>query len=164
MLRPRIFTHEQKTINYGIDWYRHSGDVLLHADSGNSTGGSGFVLIRRIAGLYSVARVRYFCRYHYLRSCNESQRNGCDMTSTTIELQSTLTCSKCGHKKIETMPTEACWYYYDCEGCGELLKPMNGHCCVFCSYGTVACPPIQESSITGNPSKYPPAKPGALIV
>jgi len=31
----------------------------------------------------------------------------------------------------------------------ELLKPMKGHCCVFCSYGTVACPPIQESSITG---------------
>jgi len=72
MLRPRIFTHEQKTINYGIDWYRHSGDVLLHADSGNPTGGSGFVRDRRIAGLCSVTCVGYFCRYHYLRSYNEN--------------------------------------------------------------------------------------------
>ena len=25
------------------------------------------------------------------------------------------------------------------------LKPKKGDCCVFCSYGTVKCPPIQES-------------------
>ena len=27
---------------------------------------------------------------------------------------------------------------------GARLKPAPGHCCVFCSYGTVACPPVQE--------------------
>ena len=27
----------------------------------------------------------------------------------------------------------------------ELLKPQPGHCCVFCSYGSVQCSPIQES-------------------
>ncbi|WP_368736408.1 GDCCVxC domain-containing (seleno)protein [Proteus terrae] len=25
-----------------------------------------------------------------------------------------------------------------------LLTPLEGDCCVFCSYGTVPCPPIQE--------------------
>jgi hypothetical protein len=28
--------------------------------------------------------------------------------------------------------------------CSTLLKPKAGDCCVFCSYGSVACPPIQE--------------------
>jgi len=44
------------------------------------------------------------------------------------------------------MPLNACQYFYDCKGCGELLKAKPGDCCVFCSYGTVQCPPMQ----TGN--------------
>jgi hypothetical protein len=59
-------------------------------------------------------------------------------------LESTLTCPLCGHIKTETMPTDACQWFYECEGCHELLKPKPGDCCVFCSYGTVPCPPIQE--------------------
>jgi hypothetical protein len=35
-------------------------------------------------------------------------------------------------------------FFYDCKGCGERLKPLPGSCCVFCSYGSVPCPPIQE--------------------
>ena len=34
---------------------------------------------------------------------------------------------------------------YDCKGCGQRLKPKPGDCCVFCSYGSVPCPPIQEN-------------------
>ncbi|MCZ6863810.1 MAG: GDCCVxC domain-containing (seleno)protein, partial [Alphaproteobacteria bacterium] len=30
---------------------------------------------------------------------------------------------------------DACIYFYDCKGCGALLKPNAGDCCVFCSYG-----------------------------
>ena len=41
------------------------------------------------------------------------------------------------------MPTDACQYFYDCKGCGALLKPLPGDCCVFCSYGSVRCPPVQ---------------------
>ncbi|MDH4030694.1 MAG: hypothetical protein OEU49_07590 [Chromatiales bacterium] len=59
--------------------------------------------------------------------------------------QSTLTCPECGFAKSVTMPTDSCQYYYDCESCGVLLKPLAGDCCVFCSYGTVPCPPIQAS-------------------
>ena len=60
-----------------------------------------------------------------------------------IELRSTITCPDCGHRSEETMPTDACTYYYECLGCKTLLKPLDGHCCVFCSYGSVPCPSIQ---------------------
>jgi hypothetical protein len=62
----------------------------------------------------------------------------------TVVLTSTLECPHCGHRAVETMPTDACQYFYDCRGCGAVLRPKPGDCCVFCSYGTVACPPIQQ--------------------
>lgn len=61
-----------------------------------------------------------------------------------IILESQITCPKCGHQKMETMPTNACQFFYECESCKTVLKPNEGDCCVYCSYGTVACPPIQE--------------------
>lgn len=61
----------------------------------------------------------------------------------TVTLQSTITCPNCGFKKEETMPTDACTYFYKCTKCETLLKPKQGDCCVFCSYGTEPCPPIQ---------------------
>lgn len=58
-------------------------------------------------------------------------------------IDSTITCPVCGFAKSETMPTDACQVRYQCSQCGELLKPKPGDCCVFCSYGSVLCPPIQ---------------------
>ncbi|MEH6618188.1 GDCCVxC domain-containing (seleno)protein [Maribacter arcticus] len=63
-----------------------------------------------------------------------------------IQLESTITCPKCGHKAKEKMPTTACQFFYECENCKIVLKPKEGNCCVYCSYGTVKCPPIQEGS------------------
>jgi hypothetical protein len=63
-----------------------------------------------------------------------------------IILESEITCPNCGHQKVEIMPTDACQYFYDCESCKTILKPLQGDCCVFCSYGTVDCPPIQSGS------------------
>ncbi|MFY9894233.1 MAG: GDCCVxC domain-containing (seleno)protein [Xanthobacteraceae bacterium] len=60
--------------------------------------------------------------------------------------QSILTCPKCGHQATETMPADTCRYFYDCKGCGAQLKPLPGDCCVFCSYGSVPCPPVQASA------------------
>lgn len=68
------------------------------------------------------------------------------MSDPAIILQSMLTCPECGTRKVETMPTDACWFFYDCTGCQKLLRPLAGDCCVFCSYGTVKCPPIQQGS------------------
>jgi hypothetical protein len=58
-------------------------------------------------------------------------------------LRSEITCPHCGHRKVEDMRTDACQFFYECEGCGALLRPKAGDCCVFCSYGSVPCPPIQ---------------------
>lgn len=69
-----------------------------------------------------------------------------------IQLNSTITCPKCGYKKEEEMPTNACQYFYECTNCKTLLKPINNDCCVYCSYGTIPCPPIQENKSCGNSS------------
>lgn len=61
-----------------------------------------------------------------------------------IILESIITCPKCGAKKKENMPTNACQYFYECTSCHAVLKPLAGDCCVFCSFGTVKCPPIQK--------------------
>jgi hypothetical protein len=64
------------------------------------------------------------------------------MVRTPI-LESVLTCPHCGHAKRETMPTDACLFFYRCERCQSMLHPKAGDCCVFCSYGSVKCPPMQ---------------------
>lgn len=61
-----------------------------------------------------------------------------------IELISELTCPVCSNTTSEKMPTDSCLYYYKCKKCTTLMKPKVGDCCVFCSYGTVRCPPIQQ--------------------
>ena len=60
-----------------------------------------------------------------------------------VNLRSVITCPECGLSREETMPTDACQWYYECTNCGALLKPLKGDCCVFCSYGSVPCPPVQ---------------------
>jgi hypothetical protein len=57
--------------------------------------------------------------------------------------ESVVTCPACGGTSRETMPTDACLFFYDCPRCGVRLKPKPGDCCVFCSYGSVPCPPVQ---------------------
>ncbi len=57
-----------------------------------------------------------------------------------------LTCPSCGLVKVETMPTNACQRFYCCEGCGEMLQPLPGDCCVFCSYADSVCPPKQVAA------------------
>jgi hypothetical protein len=68
-----------------------------------------------------------------------------------LVLVCTLTCPACGAAATETMPTNACWFFYDCAACGARLKPKPGHCCVFCSYGTVPCPPVQAATDRPHP-------------
>lgn len=60
-----------------------------------------------------------------------------------MQLESTITSPHCRHKALEVMPSNACQVFYDCKDCGERLKPKREDCCVFCSYGSLPCPPIQ---------------------
>ena len=62
---------------------------------------------------------------------------------SAVILESTLTCPHCGYRETLAMPQDACQWFHECAGCKTLLKPKPGDCCVFCSYGTVPCPPIQ---------------------
>nr|WP_309504158.1 GDCCVxC domain-containing (seleno)protein [uncultured Roseovarius sp.] len=61
-----------------------------------------------------------------------------------VVLETKLTCPSCKHVETETMPIDACQWFYQCKSCQTVLKPLEGDCCVYCSYATVPCPPIQE--------------------
>ncbi|MDQ3022382.1 MAG: hypothetical protein M3R36_17715 [Bacteroidota bacterium] len=63
-----------------------------------------------------------------------------EIISTSI-----ITCPVCKYMKDEIMSLNSCQWFYECENCKSLLKPMPGDCCVFCSYGSVKCPPIQQN-------------------
>src|SRR5260370_38485193 len=65
-----------------------------------------------------------------------------------VLLESVLVCPVCGFAKRETMPTDACRFFYECTRCQALLRPKPGDCCVFCSYGSVKCPPMQDENRT----------------
>jgi hypothetical protein len=68
------------------------------------------------------------------------------MSPVAVAFDSVLTCPECGVSKTETMPTDACQFFYECGNCKVVLRPKPGDCCVFCSYGSVKCPPIQSQS------------------
>jgi len=65
---------------------------------------------------------------------------------------STITCPACGAQATETMPTDACQVRSVCAQCGAHLRPKPGDCCVFCSYGSVPCLPLQEEHAAGGES------------
>ena len=68
-----------------------------------------------------------------------------DIIGIAVEatLRSVITCPACGATAEEEMPTDACLYFYECRQCHQLLRPRSGDCCVFCSFGSVKCPPVQ---------------------
>ncbi len=68
---------------------------------------------------------------------------------TLIEV-STITCPSCGYQSVERMPPDACRIVHACKGCGIELKPLPGDCCVFCSYGSAPCPPVQRERLGVN--------------
>jgi len=74
-----------------------------------------------------------------------------------MQLISTITCPKCGASKAESMPENACVWFYRCTSCGAMLRPKTGDCCVFCSYGDTPCPPMggcSPSSVDSSPIQH----------
>ena len=63
---------------------------------------------------------------------------------STPMLESALTCPGCAATSAESMPTDACLFFWNCPACGQRVRPKAGDCCVFCSYGSVPCPPKQR--------------------
>jgi hypothetical protein len=73
------------------------------------------------------------------------QDAACGHGESAVILESVITCPYCATAKSETMPTDACRFFYQCTGCGVRLRPKAGDCCVFCSFGSVPCPPMQAA-------------------
>lgn len=59
---------------------------------------------------------------------------------------SVIKCPFCGFEKEEIMPVDACQFFYECTNCEKIIRPKEGDCCVFCSYGTVKCPSKQKAN------------------
>lgn len=76
-----------------------------------------------------------------------------------MQTRSVLTCPECGHAVALEMPTDACQFFYECEACQALLRPLPGDCCVFCSYGSVKCPPMQQDQSDCCGSRADPSAP-----
>jgi len=68
---------------------------------------------------------------------------GTGNAAPTLQLDSMITCPKCGSETHAHMPADACQFFWDCPACGVVLRPKPGDCCVFCSWGDVPCPPVQ---------------------
>lgn len=66
--------------------------------------------------------------------------------TSPVERTSTITCPECGQETKVEMPTGRCQFFWECPACRAVLRAEEGDCCVFCSYGTVACPPVQKES------------------
>ena len=54
-----------------------------------------------------------------------------------------ITCPECSFQTSRVMPEDRCLYFFECPGCRVIMRPRSGDCCVFCSFGSVRCPPRQ---------------------
>ena len=61
-----------------------------------------------------------------------------------MQLETVITCPNCSVKRTERMPQNECLYFYICTSCAAHLRPNVGDCCVFCSFGDVRCPSMQN--------------------
>jgi len=62
----------------------------------------------------------------------------------------TLTCPECKDEQAVDMPTDACQFFYECVNCHRVLRPLDGDCCVFCSFADRLCPVNQPAAIEKN--------------
>lgn len=118
-----------------------SGIVVFFAYYFSKSENSTYLIYTGMFGLFIATIINYY---------RNRLHGNCETCATyegkIVELKSTITCPNCGHKKAEMMPTNACEFFYECEKCKTRLRPLEGDCCVYCSYGTVKCPPIQVGS------------------
>ena len=125
-------------------------------------GNSGIYPRRRRGGQESRAAHEEVPRQglaHDGRGCDHERRSAEKCQATLpMDLLSILSCPHCERHEIEAMPTDSCQFFYDCKGCGAVLRPKVGDCCVFCTYGSVPCPPIQAARQGERSSCYLPGR------
>lgn len=75
--------------------------------------------------------------------------------SSAIVEVSTIACPECGGITEERMPETSCQIGYQCKHCGATLQPEEGDCCVYCTYGSVPCPPVQREGGAASDQEKP---------
>ncbi len=71
------------------------------------------------------------------------------MKETNLETitKATVTCPQCGFAQESEMPTDACQFFFQCVNCDAVLRPLDGDCCVFCSFADKLCPMKQQETV-----------------
>jgi MerC mercury resistance protein len=131
-------------LGHALAYLRHRrlGLLVLGVGSGAAVF-AGLYLLRSEAVVYAGFAGLVVASATDFWSRRAAKRGG--PTAARPPLESVITCPKCHHRRREAMPTDACMFFYECTACGTLLRPKAGDCCVFCSYGSVKCPPAQTA-------------------
>ncbi|TGV04901.1 hypothetical protein EM932_01720 [Flavivirga rizhaonensis] len=61
-----------------------------------------------------------------------------------ILLETTISCPYCNHKMNIKMSETSIHFIHECNNCKKILRPLEGSCCIFCSYGNTTCPSSQK--------------------
>jgi hypothetical protein len=61
----------------------------------------------------------------------------------SIERTSTITCPACSETVTHTMSTESVKKVYHCQKCLTWVAAKHGDHCIYDSYGSTKCPPLQ---------------------
>lgn len=130
-------------LGHALAYLRHRrlGLLALGAGSGAAVF-AGLYLLRSETVVYAGFAGLVIASATGFRSRRTGKRTS-GGTAPRPPLESVLTCPECHYRRRETMPTDACMFFYKCTACGALLRPKPGDCCVFCSYGSVKCPSVQ---------------------
>ena len=63
---------------------------------------------------------------------------------TITILQTIMKCPNCRTTETVTMDPKIPGDFFTCKECEKTHEPRLGDCCVYCSYGSVNCPAVQE--------------------
>jgi hypothetical protein len=125
-------------IGHALSYLRHRNAWLL----AGAIAGAAAVFV----GLYwAGSEALVYAGFAGLVAASASEFRSRYRKPATPLLESTITCPRCGAQRAERMPTDACQFFYECSACKATLRPKPGDCCVFCSFGTVKCPPMQAA-------------------
>lgn len=61
-----------------------------------------------------------------------------------VSFKTRITCRNCGATEDITMHSSLPERSFTCKKCTTVLLAHSDECCVYCSYGSVQCPPVQE--------------------
>lgn len=126
-------------VGHGLSYLRHRNAWLL----GGAIASGAAVF----AGLYwAASEALVYAGFAGLIAASATEFWNRHRRTAMPVLESTITCPQCGASRTERMPTDACQFFYECSACKTKLRPKPGDCCVFCSYGTVKCPPMQAAT------------------